>query len=139
MACSGRSAWSRRLGTLLLALSAGCGGEDAGTTRTQDAAATGATREDGAPGAASSDLIRRGAHIYRVNCIACHHRDPSQVGGLGPAVAGSSYELLEARVLHATYPPGYTPKRDTRLMVPQTHLEPEIPALTAYLAQFAEK
>ena len=74
-----------------------------------------------------------------MNCIARHHRDPTQDGGLGPAVAGSSYELLEARVLHATYPPGYTPKRDTRLMVPQTHLEPEIPALTAYLAQFAEK
>ena len=71
-----------------------------------------------------------------MNCIACHARDPREDGGLGPPIAGASYELVEARVLRAEYPPGYTPKKQTRLMVPLKHLEPEIASLTAYLATF---
>ena len=75
----------------------------------------------------------RGARVYAANCIACHNPDPTQDGVLGPAVAGSSLELLEARVLRGEYPPGYTPKRDTKAMIPLPHLAPDIPALTAYL------
>ena len=88
--------------------------------------------EAAAPGEA--ELVARGKRVYAVNCIACHARDPSQEGGLGPSVAGSSRELLEARILRAEYPPGYTPKQDTRLMVPLAHLAPDIDALAAYLA-----
>lgn len=84
------------------------------------------------------DLIARGERIYNINCIACHHRDPTQDGGLGPPIAGSSRELLEARVLRGEYPPGYTPKTDTKLMIPLPHLEPEIDALTAFLASRAK-
>ena len=86
------------LGTLLLALSAGCGGGDADTTtRPQDSspAAGRPSQTDAATDAQASELAKRGEHIYRVNCIACHHRDPTQDGGLGPAVAGSSYDLLK--------------------------------------------
>ena len=50
--------------------------------------------------------------------------DPRTDGSLGPAVAGASLELLTARVLRAEYPAGYTPKRETRVMVPLPHLEP---------------
>ena len=32
-------------------------------------------------------------------------------GSVGPAVAGASRELIEAKVLRGEYPPGYTPKR----------------------------
>jgi mono/diheme cytochrome c family protein len=80
-------------------------------------------------------LASRGKTIYMSNCIACHNADPSQDGALGPAVSGSSVELLEARVVHGTYPDGYTPKRDSRAMVALPYLEPEIGALAAYLAQ----
>jgi mono/diheme cytochrome c family protein len=69
------------------------------------------------------------------NCIACHAQDPSQDGALGPAVVGSSRELLEARVLRAEYPPGYTPKRDSQIMIALPHLANEIDALHAYLNQ----
>ena len=74
-----------------------------------------------------------GRRAYVANCTACHHLDPTKDGTIGPAVAGSPLALVEARVLRAEYPPGYTPKRDTQAMAPLPHLEKELPALAAYL------
>lgn len=82
-----------------------------------------------------AQLARRGEQVYMSNCTACHAHDPSQPGPVGPAVAGASLELLEAKVLRNTYPPGYAPKRDSQAMVPLVHLAPELPALAAYLAR----
>jgi mono/diheme cytochrome c family protein len=79
------------------------------------------------------ELIAAGRAAYNGNCIACHNMDPRQDGALGPAVAGVSLELLEARVLHAQYPEGYKPKRDTRVMVALPHLKPRLVELAAYL------
>lgn len=75
----------------------------------------------------------RGKQVYFAQCIACHNSDPSRNGPLGPAIKGSSRELLEARVLRGTYPPGYTPKRGTAIMQPMPHLASAIPDLAAYL------
>lgn len=75
----------------------------------------------------------RGRQVYLTQCTACHATDPSQAGPLGPPVKGSSRELLEAKVLRGTYPPGYQPKRPTHLMPPQPALAPDIPPLAAYL------
>ncbi|HEB88086.1 MAG TPA: cytochrome c [Deltaproteobacteria bacterium] len=80
------------------------------------------------------ELIEAGRAVYNANCIACHNLDPTQDGALGPAVAGSPLPLIEARVMRAEYPEGYTPKRPTRVMVPLPHLEPKLPELAAYLA-----
>jgi len=66
-------------------------------------------------------------------CIACHNPDPGKDGPLGPAVKGSSRELLEARVVQGNYPPGYTPKRPSRVMPPRPDLAPSISDLAAYL------
>ena len=52
---------------------------------------------------------------------------------MGPAVKGASKALLEAKVLHGTYPAGYTPKRPTKVMPPTPALAPDIDALAAYL------
>ena len=52
---------------------------------------------------------------------------------MGPEVKGSSRELLEAKVLRVTYPPGYKPKRPTSVMPPQPQIAGDIPALAAYL------
>jgi len=79
-------------------------------------------------------LVARGKLVYGQACIACHNVDPTLDGPLGPAIAGSSLALVEARVLRAEYPDGYTPKRNTRAMVALPHLEPDVPALAAYLA-----
>ena len=42
-------------------------------------------------------------------------------------------ELLEARVLTTSYPPGYKPKRPTAVMPQFPFLKDEIPYLAAYL------
>ena len=76
----------------------------------------------------------RGRRIYMATCIACHNVDPARDGAIGPAVKGSSRELLEARILSASYPPGYTPKRKTALMPKQPQLAKDIPDLAAYLS-----
>src|SRR5438067_1669625 len=82
---------------------------------------------------ASDPLVERGRQVYLAQCTQCHAVDPSQPGPVGPPVKGSSRELLEARILKASYPPGYKPKRTTNVMPPQPALAPEIPALAAYL------
>jgi mono/diheme cytochrome c family protein len=82
---------------------------------------------------AQAELVKRGQVVFQTNCTACHAQDPRQAGPIGPPIAGSSLPLLEAKVLRNEYPPGYTPKRTTQAMVPLAHLEPELPALAAYL------
>jgi mono/diheme cytochrome c family protein len=80
----------------------------------------------------------RGAKIYANVCIVCHHADPNLDGSVGPALAGSSYELLEARLLRGEYPPGYTPKRETQAMPPLPHLADYIGDIAAFLAEAAQ-
>ncbi|MCP5040617.1 MAG: cytochrome c [bacterium] len=79
-------------------------------------------------------LADRGKAVYYANCIACHNPDPTLDGGIGPAVAGSSRELLEARIMRAEYPEGYAPKRPSQLMIALAFLEPDLAALASYLA-----
>ena len=83
--------------------------------------------------AGDSSPAGRGRQVYQAQCIACHNSDPSKPGPLGPPVKGSSQELLEAKLLRGSYPPGYMPKRDTAIMPPQPQLAPYIPDLAAFL------
>jgi mono/diheme cytochrome c family protein len=99
------------------------------------AQATGEESAAASPPPSPADLAKRGRSIYMANCIACHNQNPTQDGALGPAIAGSSRELIEARVMRAEYPPGYTPKRESKVMVALPHLQNELDALAAYLAQ----
>jgi mono/diheme cytochrome c family protein len=75
----------------------------------------------------------RGRQVYLAQCIACHNTDPSLPGAVGPPLHGSSRDLLEAKLLKGTYPPGYTPKRPTVVMPAQPALAPEVPYLAAFL------
>jgi mono/diheme cytochrome c family protein len=83
-------------------------------------------------------LAKRGEQVFQIHCTACHARNPAQPGPVGPPIAGASLELLQAKVLRNEYPPGYEPKRDTKAMIPLVHLEPELPALAAYLERAAK-
>lgn len=78
-------------------------------------------------------LIARGKTVYQTNCTACHAPDPKMPGALGPDVAHSSQELIEARVLRTEYPKDYKPKRNSHLMTALPQLKADIPALAAYL------
>lgn len=75
----------------------------------------------------------KGEQIFKTICSACHGPDPKKDGPLGPAVEGSSRDLVEARVMRAEYPKGYKPKRDTHLMVPFPQYKDNIDDITAYL------
>jgi mono/diheme cytochrome c family protein len=81
-----------------------------------------------------SDLANQGRRVYQNVCITCHNGDPTLDGALGPAIAGSSRELLEAKVLRGEYPPGYAPKRAGSITMPRfDFLADQIDALAAYL------
>ncbi len=130
------------LGLFVAACSDGGGGQPAAAPSKPKPAAESKTPEpaptptptETAP-AEPVDLAARGKRVYMANCIACHSQDPAIDGALGPAVAGSSRELVEARVLRAEYPEGYTPKRPSKVMITLPHLGGEIDALTAFLAK----
>lgn len=84
---------------------------------------------------ADSPVVARGRQVYLTQCAVCHGDDPARGGPMAPAVKGSSRELLEAKVLRGTYPPGHRPKRSTRLMPPIPGLAADVPALVAFLQQ----
>ncbi|RIL04424.1 MAG: cytochrome C [Proteobacteria bacterium] len=94
-----------------------------------------ACSESGGGGPPLSDAAQRGKFVYGGVCIACHNPNPALDGTLGPANAGASRELLEAKILRAEYPPGYTPKRDSKAMPAMPHLADKIDDLTAYLSE----
>jgi mono/diheme cytochrome c family protein len=81
---------------------------------------------------------QRGRIVYMTNCVVCHNPNPNLPGSQGPAIAGSSRALVEARVLHLSYPPGYTPKRKTHAMRAFPQLAGEIGNLTAFLQSAKE-
>ena len=104
--------WKALAGVLVLA--AACGDESSPT-----------------PGGTAD--VAKGKLIYGNVCATCHGADPSQDGTLGPAIADSSQELMEAKVLHGEYPPGYTPKRGSRQMPPLPYLKDNLADITAFL------
>ena len=82
---------------------------------------------------AGDALAGRGKQVYLAQCIQCHNTNPAIAGPVGPPLKGATRELLEAKVLRGEYPPGYAPKRPTKVMPPQPALTADIPALAAYL------
>lgn len=75
----------------------------------------------------------RGRQVYLAQCISCHNPDPSKGGPVGPPVKGASRELLEARIVRGSYPPGYKPKQASTVMQPMPQLASAIPDLAAFL------
>jgi len=67
------------------------------------------------------------------NCTVCHNMNPKLAGSIGPELYASSEALLRARIMSATYPAGYKPKRNTTMMVELPELEADIPALFYFL------
>ena len=87
-----------------------------------------------APAASPGDAVARGRQVYLSVCTACHNADPNRDGSVGPANAGASRALLEAKILRGEYPPGYTPKRPSAVMPRFENLAGSIDDLAAFLA-----
>jgi len=83
---------------------------------------------------AGTAAAARGRTVYLAQCTTCHATDPARPGPVGPPVKGASWALLEARILHAGYPTGYTPKRRSAVMPAMPQLAASISDLAAYLA-----
>jgi mono/diheme cytochrome c family protein len=90
------------------------------------------------PPAPEPKAVEEGRKVFLINCASCHNINPNLDGSVGPAIAGSPRALVEARVLHQSYPPGYKPKRNTHLMRAMPWLAPKIDDLTAFLAAAKE-
>lgn len=80
----------------------------------------------------------RGRQAYFIYCVACHNADPRKDGAQGPAIAGSSLQLLQARVLRQSYPPGYKPKRATMTMPAYPQVKDRLSDLAAFLEKAKE-
>lgn len=117
-----------RVSVSLALLLAGCGDQPA-PPQAGNASAPAPT-----PAAvAAAGSAEKGRQVWLGQCVACHNPDPTKDGPLGPAVKGSSRELVDARVVRGEYPAGYTPKRPTKVMPPRPDLAPSVPDLAAYL------
>lgn len=92
-------------------------------------------REAGSAAPQLSEAAQRGKTVYNGLCIACHNPNPALDGSLGPANAHASRALIESKVLHGEYPPGYAPKRPSRAMPSFPHLAGSVDDLTAWLAE----
>lgn len=87
-----------------------------------------------------SPSVAQGRAVYANNCSSCHNENnPYKAGPVGPAIGGSSEELVEARVVRAEYPKGYKPKRDTHMMFPMPWLKDDVHALKEFLNLKEEK
>ncbi len=81
----------------------------------------------------------KGRIVYMTNCVVCHNPNPNLSGSQGPPIAGSSRELIEDRVLHLSYPPGYKPKRTTHAMRAMPFLKNQIDNVAAFLQEAAQQ
>ncbi len=94
--------------------------------------ASGATTQSAgtAPVAAEAG---EGEKVFQEICAACHGPDPAVDGPVGPSILGSPTELIQAKVLSGAYPPGYQPKRPSKLMPPMPHLRDKVGSLALFL------
>jgi mono/diheme cytochrome c family protein len=138
----GRMSARRLLGALALAaaVAGGCGQDS--PTAPAGGGTGGAPVAAVAPGSAPAGGhaqshpagdAARGRQVYMAQCVACHNSDPAKPGPVGPPIRGASPELLTAKVVHGTYPDGYKPQRDSKVMPPRPDLAPSIRDLAVYL------
>src|SRR5262245_62005095 len=121
------------LAVLVAIIAAGCGQDAPGPPTASAPTPPAATAT--APAASGAGDPAKGRQVYVSQCVACHNSDPARAGPVGPPVQGAPRDLLQGKVLEATYPPGYTPTRDSRVMPARPDLAPSIPDLAAYLGQ----
>ena len=84
-----------------------------------------------------AQLTQKGQILFNTTCTACHNTNPKFDGAIGPAIVGSSLELLQLKIRKGEYPVGYKPTRDTKVMTLMPQLsDADIKAIHTYLESF---
>jgi mono/diheme cytochrome c family protein len=87
--------------------------------------------------------LDKGKRLYLSNCIQCHNKDPNLKGSLGPELVDASLEIVYAKVMTGVYPaklpPGFVPKRSSKVMRKIPKLEKDIPAIHAWIQSVKKK
>lgn len=98
------------------------------------AAFTSCKKEEQAPLSPEEQLKADGRKLYIANCIACHSADLDQEGTVGPALKGSTFEILKEKLLNGKYPEGYKGKRPVSGSMPKySFTDQQIRSLEAFL------
>ena len=74
--------------------------------------------------------------LFISKCAMCHNVNPTKPGSIGPAISGSSLELITLKTQKRQYPKGYVPKRKTKVMPIVKLTEKEIKSIHSYLNSF---
>ena len=87
--------------------------------------------------------LDKGKRLYLSNCIQCHNKDPNLKGSLGPELVDAPLEIVYAKVMTGVYPaklpPGFVPKRSSKVMRKIPKLEKDIPAIHAWIQSVKKK
>ncbi|HLD74121.1 MAG TPA: cytochrome c [Bdellovibrionota bacterium] len=82
-------------------------------------------------------LTQKGQVLFNTTCTVCHNSNPKLDGPIGPAISGSSFELLQLKIRKGEYPTGHKPKRETKIMTLMPQLsDDDIKAIHTYLQSF---
>lgn len=88
-------------------------------------------------------LIAHGKEVYTKNCLTCHNKDPNVKGAIGPELVDAPLEVMIVKVRTGRYPDvlpaGFVPKRNTKQMRKFPNLEPDVPAIHAYIQSLKKK
>lgn len=83
----------------------------------------------------TSRPMSSGEKIYQRDCATCHNPDPRLQGNIGPAIWGSSKDLLTSKMLEGEYPIFYSPKRTTNVMPKFPKSDSDIEEIYKFLNQ----
>ncbi len=96
-----------------------------------------------APVRTMQETLDLGKKLYFSNCISCHNKDPNIKGGIGPEMVDAPLEVMTSKVMTGLYPeklpPGFVPKRKTKMMKKIVKLQNDIPAIHAYVQSVKKK
>jgi mono/diheme cytochrome c family protein len=92
---------------------------------------------------AQNPELDKGRRLYFSNCISCHNKDPNIKGSMGPELVDAPLEVMTHKVMTGRYPdklpPGFVPKRKTKIMRAIPKLQKDIPAIYAWIQSVSKK
>lgn len=86
---------------------------------------------------AQTPELDKGRRAYISVCIQCHNKDPNLKGSIGPELVDAPFEVMQHKVKTGRYPdilpPGFVPKRKTKLMRPLPNYVKDVQAIYTWI------